>query len=800
MEKLKQGEKQSFTSEEVLADYRLAYKSRQASLIGRREVLSGKAKFGIFGGGKEVPQLAMAKVFQPGDWRSGYYRDQTFMFATGEYSISTFFAHLYADPDLTREPASGGRTMNAHFSTQSLKEDGTWKDLTKIKNSSSDVSPTGAQMPRLVGLAYASRLYRELEGLKELTQFSHNGNEVAFGTIGNASAAEGMFWESLNAISVLRSPAVVSVWDDDYGISVPNSIQHGRDLSDQLRGFAQTPGDARGFQYVQVPGWDYPALMQVYQKAVEQARKEHIPAIVHVVELTQPQGHSTSGSHERYKTEKRLAWEKEHDCITRFRRWIVDEGFATDDELTEFEKADLKEVEEIRAKAWDDYKEPIKAEVSELVTLLDKAISQVGQRRELAELRDKLAANSNPMRMHLVETCSKFLAGTFNDDFPANGEIAKFKQRIEQENEERYGSHLYSENDNNATKIAEAKAEYSENSPLINGFEVLNHAFDAILARDERVVAFGEDLGKIGGVNQAFGRLQDKYGELRVSDTGIRETTIIGQAIGLAMRGIRPIAEIQYLDYILYALQTMSDDLATVHWRTRGFQKAPVIIRTRGHRLEGIWHAGSPMAGIIHLVRGMHVAVPRNMVQAAGVYNTLLESDDPGLVVEVLNGYRFKERLPDNITEMRVPLGVPEVLREGSDVTIVTYGALCRISLEAADRLEQVGISAEVIDVQTLLPFDINHTIVESLKKTNRILFLDEDVPGGTTAYMLQEVIEKQGGYYWLDAEPWTLSAKPHRPPFGSDGGYFAKPNTETVFDTVYDLMHEADPAQYPKY
>jgi pyruvate/2-oxoglutarate/acetoin dehydrogenase E1 component/TPP-dependent pyruvate/acetoin dehydrogenase alpha subunit len=798
MEKLKQGEKLSFAAEEVLVDYRLAYKSRQASLIGRREVLSGKAKFGIFGDGKEVPQLAMAKTFQPGDFRSGYYRDQTFMFSTGEYSISTFFAHLYADPDLKREPASGGRSMNAHFSTQSLNEDGTWKDITKIKNSSSDVSPTGAQMPRLVGLAYASRLYRELEGLKELTQFSHNGNEVAFGTIGNASAAEGMFWESLNAIAVLRSPAVVSVWDDDYGISVPNSIQHGRDLADQLLGFAQTADDARGFHYVQVPGWDYPALMQVYQEVVEQARKEHIPAIVHVVELTQPQGHSTSGSHERYKTEERLAWEKEHDCITRFRRWIVAEGYATDEELTAFEEADLNEVEEIRAKAWDDYKEPIIAEVSELVVLMDKAIGQMGQRQELTKLRDNLATNSNPVRMHLVETSSKFLAATFSNDYQAKAEIAAFKQRIEEENEERYGSHLYSETDKNAKKIAEVKAIYSENSPLINGFEVLNRAFDEMLARDERVVAFGEDLGKIGGVNQAFARLQEKYGELRVSDTGIRETTIIGQAIGLAMRGLRPIAEIQYLDYILYALQTMSDDLATVHWRTRGFQKAPVIIRTRGHRLEGIWHAGSPMAGIIHLVRGMHVAVPRNMVQAAGMYNTLLESDDPGLVVEVLNGYRLKERLPDNIAEMRVPLGAPEVLREGSDVTIVTYGALSRISLEAAERLDQVGISAEVIDVQTLLPFDINHTIVESLKKTNRILFLDEDVPGGTTAYMLQEVIEKQGGYYWLDAEPRTLSAKPHRPPFGTDGGYFAKPNTEAVFDTVYDLMHEADPARFP--
>jgi 2-oxoisovalerate dehydrogenase E1 component len=799
MAKRKQVVSQKFIAEEVIADYRIAYQSRQASLIGRREVLSGKAKFGIFGDGKEVPQLAMAKFFQPGDFRSGYYRDQTFMFATGEHAISNFFAQLYADPDLGREPSSGGRTMNAHFATPSLNADGSWKDLTKIKNSSSDVSPTAAQMPRLVGLAYASRLYRELEDLHSLTQFSNRGNEVAFGTIGNASAAEGIFWESLNAISVLRSPAVISIWDDDYGISVPNEVQHGRSLYDHLSGFARTAGDGRGYHLVQVPAWDYPALMETYREAVDQAREEHIPAIVHVIEVTQPQGHSTSGSHERYKSKERLDWEKDHDCLPRFRSWIIEEGFASGEELGAFEKEDTALVEGMREKAWQEYKAPIKDEADELVSILDEVLNQLGNRKELTGLRDKVSGSQNILRLDLIETASKFLVETFGEDYSAKEKIAAFKRRIAGEGEQRYGTHLYSETEQSVLTIKEVKPVYSENSPLLNGFEVLNRAFDSIIGRDPSVIAFGEDLGRIGGVNQGFARLQEKYGQLRISDTGIRETTIMGQAIGLAMRGLRPIAEIQYLDYILFALQTMSDDLATVRWRSHGFQKAPVIVRTRGHRLEGIWHAGSPMAGIIHLVRGMHVAVPRNMVQAAGMYNTLLASDDPGLVVEVLNGYRLKERLPDNIAEMRVPFGVPEVVREGTDLTIVTYGALVRISLEAAERLEKVGISAEVIDVQTLLPFDVHHRIVESLKKTNRIVFLDEDVPGGTSAYMMQEVIENQGGYYHLDSEPRTLTAKAHRPPFGSDGGYFSKPNTETVFETAYELMHEVDPARFPK-
>jgi pyruvate/2-oxoglutarate/acetoin dehydrogenase E1 component len=591
---------------------------------------------------------------------------------------------------------------------------------------------------------------------------------------------------------------VISIWDDDYGISVPNSIQHGKDLADHLSGFAQTAGEGRGYNYVQVPAWDYPLLVQTYLDVVKKAREEHIPGLIHVVEVTQPQGHSTSGSHERYKTAERLEWEKEHDCLPRFRTWIIEQGHASDEQLAEFEKQDLDEVENIRAQAWDDYKQPILEEVKELLGLLDTAISEIGQREELSKLRDKLANNSNVKRIDLVETASKFLVAAFNEDYAAQESITNFKIRIVKENEQLYGSHLYSETDRSAVKIPKIKAVYSEDSPMLNGFEVLNRAFDAILEREPRVVAFGEDLGKIGGVNQAFAKLQEKYGELRVSDTGIRETTILGQAIGLAMRGLRPIAEIQYLDYILYALQIMSDDLATVHWRTRGFQIAPVIIRTRGHRLEGIWHAGSPMGGILHLVRGIQVGVPRNMVQAAGMYNALLKSDEPGLVVEVLNGYRLKERLPDNLAEMTVPFGVPEVLREGSDLTIVTYGALCKISLEAAERLAAVGISAEVIDVQTLLPFDVNHSIVESLKKTNRIIFLDEDVPGGTSAYMLQQVIEKQGGYYWLDSQPRSLSAKPHRTPYGTDGGYFAKPNVETVFETAYNLMHEADPGRFP--
>ena len=783
----------SLKKDEVIADYRLGYKSRQASLIGRREVLSGKAKFGIFGDGKELAQLAMAKVFQPGDFRSGYYRDQTLMFAIGMHTISEYFAQLYADADLSREPATGGRSMNAHFATRMLNSDGSWRNLTSMKNSSADVSPTASQMPRLVGLAYASKLYRKLDVLKEITEFSSDGNEIAFGTIGNASAAEGMFWESLNAISVLQSPAIISIWDDNFGISVSNQYQFGKDLADLLEGFRRNDGDQYGYNIYSVRGWDYSELVKTYQLASEVTREKHIPSIIHVKELTQPQGHSTSGSHERYKSEERLAWEHEFDCLNQFRNWILKNQFSDEGELSKLEKEDREEVEKIREQAWQAYKAPILDEISELVNLLDGSASP-----EVHSIVQSLSTSQNSLRKDVYEAVSKILRVTRDQIFPGREELVNYKSRLGVESNTRYGSHVYSQSDKSALLVKSTKDLYSENSPLLNGFEILNRAFDQMLERNPRVVAFGQDLGKIGGVNQGFAGLQEKYGKLRVSDTGIRETTIIGQAIGLAMRGLRPIAEIQYIDYLLYALQIISDDLATVHWRTAGGQKAPVIIRTRGHRLEGIWHSGSPMAGVLNLVRGLYLIVPRNMVQAAGFYNTLLLSDDPGIIVEVLNGYRLKERMPDNIGEFTIPLGVPEVIRQGTDVSVVTYGPLCRISEQAAEMLEEVGISVEIIDVRTLLPFDLNNVILDSLKKTNRILFLDEDMPGGTTAYMMQQVIEKQGGYYWLDSEPRTLSARPHRPAYGSDGNYFSKPNAENIFETIYNMMNEADPRRFP--
>lgn len=788
-----------FTREEVLADYHLAFMSRQVSLVGRREVLSGKAKFGIFGGGKELPQIAMAKVFRNGDFRSGYYRDQTFMFATGEHCVSEFFAQLYAHTDIEADPATGGRSMNAHFVTRSLNPDGTWKNLMDIKNSSADVSPTASQMPRLVGLAYASKLYRELEYLEE-KNFSNGGNEIAFGTIGNASSAEGMFWETVNAIGVLKAPAIISIWDDEYGISVPNEYQLSRDLSDLLSGFKRDIGDKNGYDIYRVNGWDYPSLIETYQIAEKIARKEHVPAIIHVVEVMQPQGHSTSGSHERYKSPERLAWEQEIDCVTRFKEWIIKNNFASLEEIEEIEKEEKQYVEEIRQLAWSAYKKPILAEIDEFIDIIDEIVVTSEASLELEKIKLDLQRRSNPIRKNIMVAVRRALFALKNDNHPSRQILIEWKNNYNKLNYERISSHLYSPNMDSALKVKEIPPIYTENSPTINGFEIMNRVFDAILERDPRVIAFGEDVGGIGGVNQGFSGLQEKYGVYRVTDTGIREVTIVGQAIGMAMRGLRPIAEIQYLDYLLYALQIMSDDLSTLLWRTKGGQKAPVIIRTRGHRLEGIWHSGSLMAGLIHLVRGMHVLVPRNMVQAAGFYNTLLHAEEPGVIVEVLNGYRLKEKLPDNIGEMTVPIGVPEVLREGEDLTIVTYGPLCRISMEVARLLDQVGISVEIIDVQTLLPFDIHRKILKSLKKTNRIIFLDEDVPGGATAYMMQEVLEKQGGYYWLDSEPRTLSAKEHRPAYGSEGDYFSKPNVETIFETAYDIMHETDPKMYPMF
>lgn len=792
--------KQVFISKsEILRDYSLAVQSREASLVGRREVLSGKAKFGIFGDGKEIAQIAMAKAFRKGDFRAGYYRDQTFMFAIGAATIQQFFAQLYAHADVSADPNSAGRQMNSHFATRSLDPDGSWKDLTQMFNSSADLSPTGAQMPRLVGLGYASKLYRELEALHEFSQFSRNGDEVAFGTVGNASCAEGLFWEAVNAIGVLKVPVVLSIWDDEYGISVPNEFQVTKgNISELLKGFQREPGCDQGFDIYEVKGWDYPALVETYAKAAEIARERHIPAIIHVTEMTQPQGHSTSGSHERYKSPERLAWEEAFDCIRKMREWVIEQRIATPGELDQIERNAKKLVENTRTKAWKAFTLPIYKERQTVAELVEEMEATSVHREKLRAIRKRLSEKQTPSRRDIMEAIRNVLLLVRDEDSPARQKLIAWKEEQRGLNDERYGSHLYSHSAKSAVKVPEVKPVFSADSATLRGFEVLNAAFDAMLARDPRVIIFGEDVGKLGGVNQSLAGLQAKYGELRVSDTGIREATIIGQAIGMALRGLRPIAEIQYLDYLLYALQIMSDDLATTHWRTRGGQKAPVIVRTRGHRLEGIWHAGSPMAAATHLLRGMHILVPRDMTRAAGFYNTLLKGDEPGLVVEVLNGYRLREKLPDNIGDFTVPLGVPEILREGADFTIVTYGALCRIALEAARLLAEVDVDVEVIDVQSLMPFDIHGKILESLKKTSRILFLDEDVPGGGTAYMMQEVIEKQGGFYWLDSEPRTLSAKPHRPAYGTDGNYFSKPNVEDVFEAVYEVMNEADPASYP--
>ncbi len=789
----------TLTAEEILNDYRLAYKSRQASLLGRKEVMAGRAKFGIFGDGKEVAQLAMAKAFKKGDFRAGYYRDQTLMFALGVHTLQEFFAQLYAHADEQYDPASAGRQMNCHFATRSLNPDGSWKNLMEQYNSSADLSPTGSQMPRLVGLGFASRLYRQNDALKQFGHFSDNGNEVAFGTIGNASCAEGMFWEAVNAIGVLQAPVVLALWDDEYGISVPNKYQVTKqNLSEVLKGFKRRKNSHDGYDIYRVKGWDYPALVDVFLRAAETARQEHVPSIVHVIELTQPQGHSTSGSHERYKTKERLQWEQEYDGIRKMREWMIAQDITTDGELRQIEEDDRKEVEHIRDKSWENFQAPIRKELTEAVRLIEELEKTSGNSSDLYQIRHKLLRLHSPLRRDVMTAVQQALLVVKNEDTPERGQLVAWKKQYEKENYARYDSHLYSQSSQAAIKIPEIKPVYSENSPSIPGYEVLNACFDAALAREPRLVAFGEDVGRLGDVNQGFRGLQEKYGELRVFDTGIRETTIIGQAIGMAERGLRPIAEIQYLDYLLYALQITSDDLATLHWRTRGGQKAPVIIRTRGHRLEGIWHSGSLMAGIIHLVRGMHVLVPRDMTRAAGFYNTLLQADEPAIVVEVLNGYRLREKLPDNIGEFTVPVGVPEIVRPGNDVTLVTYGACVRIALEAAEILQKTAIEVEVIDVQSLLPFDLRGVIVNSLKKTNRILFVDEDVPGGTTAYMMQEVLEKQGGYYWLDAEPRTLSGKAHRPAYGSDGDYFSKPNREQIFETVYRMMHETEPQRFP--
>ena len=782
--------------EEIIKDYRLAYQSRQASLIGRREVLSGKAKFGIFGDGKEVINIAIARHFHKGDWRSGYYRDQTWMFMLNVMSIQEFFAQLYAHADVEHESNTGGRSMNAHFASRFFHSNGSWKSQTEMYNVSSDVSPTGSQMPRTVGLAYASVLYRGLEELKQFAQFSRNGNEVAWASIGNASAAEGMFWETVNAIGVLKAPAVIAIYDDGYGISVPNEYQVTKgNVGDLLEGFQRNSESKNGYDLYRVKAWDYPALIETFRAASETARNEHVPALVHVTEVTQPQGHSTSGSHERYKSAERLKFEEEFDGIYKMKAWMIENKIATEVEFKQWESEDYEIVENIRKVAWDAYLNPILEERGQVMDMLDEIAGSSSHADELSRLKERLANLPSVARRDVHSAAHEALRILRDDGNQSKQVLFQWKNEQEAINEERYGSHLYN---GTAVSVAETKPAYSASSPTMMGFEVINAAFDSILERDARVIAFGEDVGFLGDVNQGFKGMQEKYGALRVTDTGIREATIMGQAIGLAMRGLRPICEIQYLDYLLYALQIMSDDLATLHWRTAGGQAAPVIVRTRGHRLEGIWHSGSLMAGIIHLARGMNVLVPRDMTRAAGFYNTLLKANEPAVIVEVLNGYRVKERLPDNIGEFTVPLGVPEVIREGGDVTLVTYGACCRIALDAAEKLSKVGIDVEVVDVQSLLPFDVHGRIVESLKKTNRILFVDEDVPGGTSAYMMQEVIEKQGGYFHLDSPARTLSGKAHRPAYGSDGDYWSKPNAETIFDAVYEMMSEVDPGKYP--
>ena len=786
---------------EIIKDYRLAYQSRQASLIGRREVLSGKAKFGIFGDGKELANLAIAHAFQKGDWRSGYYRDQTWMFMLNVMSIQEFFAQLYAHADLEHEPSTGGRSMNSHFGSRFINSDGSWRNQMDMYKVVGDISPTAAQMPRAVGLAYASVLYRGLEELKAFKEFSNNGNEVTWATIGNASTSEGMFWESVNAIGVLQAPAVITVYDDGYGISVPNQFQMVKEnIHSILQGFQREMGSTvknqRGYELYQVRGWDYPALIETFASAAEIAREYHIPALVHVHDLTQPQGHSTSGSHERYKSAERMRFEEEYDCVRKFKEWMLENKVATEKEFKQWEETDYAIVENTRKRAWDSYLAPILDERNQVMDMLDEVASTSNQASALRLIRDRLASLPSVMRRDIHSVVHEALRVLRHEANPSKEILIQWKNADDETNLERYGSHLYN---GTAVAVKEIKPIYSDASPTMMGFEIMTAAFDAMLERDPRVIAFGEDVGFLGDVNQGFKGMQEKYGALRVTDTGIREATILGQAMGMAMRGLRPICEIQYLDYILYALQIMSDDLATLHWRTVGGQSAPVIVRTRGHRLEGVWHSGSPMSGIINLIRGINVLVPRDMTHAAGFYNTLLKADEPAVVVEVLNGYRVKERLPDNIGEFTVPLGVPEVIRSGSDVTVVTYGACCRIVMDAAEKLSRVGIDIEVIDVQSLLPFDIHGMIVESLKKTNRVIFIDEDVPGGTSAYMLKEVIEKQGGYFHLDSPAKTLTGTAHRPAYGSDGDYWSKPSAETVFDAVYEMMNEVDPGQYPE-
>ena len=793
---------------EVLNDYKIAKISRECSLLGRREVLTGKAKFGIFGDGKEVPQLAMAKAFKKGDFRSGYYRDQTFMMAIGELTAQQFFAGLYAHSDINEDPMSAGRQMGGHFATHSLHENGDWKNLTEQYNSSSDISPTAGQMPRLLGLAQASKIFRHEKGLQHKTNFSINGNEIAWGTIGNASTSEGVFFETINAAGVLQVPMIMSVWDDEYGISVHAKHQTTKEsISEILNGF-QRDNEKDGYEIFVINGWDYVQLVDVYQKAAKIAREKHIPVLIHVKELTQPQGHSTSGSHERYKSKERLQWEQKHDCIAKMRKWILEFELETEtgdtlrfveseEDLIIIEKEAKKEVTIAKRNAWNTYLNEIKAELIAASELLEKIASKSANGTFIHKYKKDLLEITEPTRKDILTATRKCLRYLKDEHFAAKTELQNFIKSAINSGYQKYSTHLVNDSDLSVLNIIERKPTYSPEKNFVDARIIMRDNFDAILKKYDDVLVFGEDAGFIGDVNQGLEGLQDKYGKIRISDTGIREATIIGQGIGLAMRGLRPIAEIQYLDYLLYALQIMSDDLATLRYRTFGKQKAPLIIRTRGHRLEGIWHAGSPMGGIINNVRGIHVLVPRNMTKAAGFYNTLLEGDDPALVIECLNGYRLKEELPLNLGEFKTQIGVVETIREGSDITVVSYGSTLRLVEEAAKDLAQDGIEIEIIDAQSLLPFDVNHDCVKSLAKTNKLIVIDEDLPGGATAYILQEILENQNGYEFLDSKPTTLTAKAHRPAYGTDGDYFSKPSAEDIFEKIYEMMHEANPNKY---
>ena len=785
--------------EGIINDYKLAVESREASLLGRREVLTGKAKFGIFGDGKELAQIAMARVFENGDFRSGYYRDQTFMMAIGQLSIQEMFAALYAHTNVQEEPASAGRQMGGHFSTRSLDENGNWKDLTAQKNSSSDISPTAGQMPRLVGLAQASKIYRHVDELKGENKFSKNGNEIAFGTIGNASTSEGPFFEAINAAGVLQIPMLMSVWDDRYGISVPAKYQTTKEsISEILAGFQRTK-DKPGYEILTVNGWDYPALVETYEKAAAIAREEHVPVLVHVMEMTQPQGHSTSGSHERYKSPERLQWEQDFDCIAKMKEWMISSGIADENELKAIDKEAKKTVRLAKTAAWSAYLEPITNAKAQIVELLAALASSSSNSEAINGLKSALEANAEPLYKDCSEAARKALRITRSEPSTERENLKNWLSHFATDKEDKYNSLLFSSSEENARNIAPVAPEYADDAEMVDARLIIRDNFDKILGSKPEVLIFGEDSGNIGDVNQGLEGMQEKYGELRVSDVGIRECTILGQGIGMAMRGLRPIAEIQYLDYLLYALQIMSDDLATVQYRTKGGQKAPVIVRTRGHRLEGIWHSGSPMGMILNAVRGIHVLVPRNMTQAAGFYNTMLASDEPALIVECLNGYRLKEKMPSNLGEFKTPIGVVETLREGTDFTIVSYGSTLRQADAAINDLADLGISVELIDVQSLLPFDEGHQIVESIKKTNRVLFLDEDVPGGATAFMMQKVLEEQEAYKYLDAQPATLTAKAHRPPYGTDGDYYTKPSVDDIVEKIYSIMHEGNPSKFPE-